>query len=406
MQKKQQKNAFTKHNLLPSPSMRKSSPSKAAHANKRRKPAPLSMSLSAVVQRIDGLAKDTALQSKCLAAVNNMGRLKGTRFSPDGSCILTLSDSDAFVRLFEVKSNKLVPSLWVKETSVAAYDAVWFPLMHSSKPETCAFATLAKNTPVHLWDAYSNNALRASYTGMLQGEPLLGAVSLALSESMVFAGCKNSIHTWDITRPGSTLRCISVVKNEISGIVSTLDASARNTIVAGTYSGHVLFMDLRSNSKYFAFDAQQSGVSRVRVKDSILFAGGRRSEEVLAWDVRVNSQEPLFRIPRKALTNQRIDFDVLGSMLATGSSQVPGEVEFWSFGEEQPKKVDSIKTCSRGLVNGVSFDPTFSYGLQVAVSTGCRPRIDIADSDGEQDDLVTDKLSRESSLSLWEVNVV
>lgn len=82
----------------------------------------------------------------------SQGFLKGCKWSPDGTCLLTCSD-DGLLRLFDLpadmyKSHKttfqgcsttqLSPSLKIKE-SETVYDYCWHPLMSSWNPDTCLY---------------------------------------------------------------------------------------------------------------------------------------------------------------------------------------------------------------------------------------------------------------------------
>lgn len=81
------------------------------------------------------------------------GFLKGCKWSPDGTCLLTCSD-DGLLRLYDLPADlynshkksfqgcsisELSPSLRIKE-SETIYDYCWHPLMSSWNPETCLYA--------------------------------------------------------------------------------------------------------------------------------------------------------------------------------------------------------------------------------------------------------------------------
>ena len=88
------------------------------------------------------------------------GFLKGCKWSPDGTCLLTCAD-DGLLRLFDLpadlyKSHKttfqgcstaeLTPSLRIKEGEII-YDYCWHPHMSSWNAETCLCVIKAKNFP-------------------------------------------------------------------------------------------------------------------------------------------------------------------------------------------------------------------------------------------------------------------
>ena len=68
---------------------------------------------------------------------------RGCKWSPDGLCILLCND-DHTLRIFDYET-ELNEAVKVQEGE-ALYDFQWYPLMDSSKPETCCFATTSQGT--------------------------------------------------------------------------------------------------------------------------------------------------------------------------------------------------------------------------------------------------------------------
>ena len=91
---------------------------------------------------------------------------RGCKWSPDGLCILTLSD-DNRLKIFDTPSHEvdstgsLQAAVTMKEAETV-YDFQWYPLMDSNKPETCCLATTSQYQPIHLYDAFDGH-LRATY---------------------------------------------------------------------------------------------------------------------------------------------------------------------------------------------------------------------------------------------------
>jgi len=54
-----------------------------------------------------------------------------------------------------------MPAFTVKEGGLI-YDACWYPFMNSWDPITCCFLSASRESPVHLWDAFTGQ-LRATY---------------------------------------------------------------------------------------------------------------------------------------------------------------------------------------------------------------------------------------------------
>jgi WD40 repeat protein len=105
----------------------------------------------------------------------SQGFLKGCKWSPDGTCLMTCAD-DGLLRLFDLPADlysshkttfqgcsttELSPSLRIKEGEII-YDYCWHPHMSSWNPDTCLLASTSKGSPTHLWDAYKGT-LSATY---------------------------------------------------------------------------------------------------------------------------------------------------------------------------------------------------------------------------------------------------
>ncbi len=107
----------------------------------------------------------------------NNNFLKGCKWSPDGSCILTNSE-DRTLRVFTLKSETFAElnsgnmSEFSEETDVGilsenregdlVYDFCWFPLLYGIETNSCLYATTSRDHPIHLRDAFSG-APRATY---------------------------------------------------------------------------------------------------------------------------------------------------------------------------------------------------------------------------------------------------
>lgn len=98
---------------------------------------------------------------------------KGCQWSPDGTCLLVPSE-DFRLRIYELprelysgqipldfKETHFTPALTVKEGGLI-YDTCWYPFMNSWDPATCCFLSTSRESPIHLWDAFTGE-LRATY---------------------------------------------------------------------------------------------------------------------------------------------------------------------------------------------------------------------------------------------------
>ena len=96
--------------------------------------------------------------------------LKSLKFSPDGSTLLTTSESN-YVGLWSLDANLCNELSYYPRndernpttennlslsTAIAIgdsiYDTAWYPLMNKQDDITCCFVTTSRDHPVHLWD--------------------------------------------------------------------------------------------------------------------------------------------------------------------------------------------------------------------------------------------------------------
>jgi len=104
---------------------------------------------------------------RTLASASFETYTRGCKWSPDGLCVLSLTD-DNRLKIFDAPNADAVdeaddfrPAVTMAEAE-CVYDFQWYPLMDSSRPETCCLATTSQYQPVHLYDAYDGH-LRATY---------------------------------------------------------------------------------------------------------------------------------------------------------------------------------------------------------------------------------------------------
>jgi len=359
--------------------------------HRKRRPSAPSRSLASVLRALPSADASAASERESSVA----GFFTQALMAPDGTCVLAAKEGDSVLRVFEGERE----ALWARETSAAIYGAAWFPLMQSSKPETCAFAAMSKNTPVHLWDAFAPNYVRASYSPVdAGGEVALGLISLALSDSAVFAGGrKGAVYAWDIARPGAPLQRLRVAG---AGTLSSLDATNAGVLAVGGFDNSAALVDLNSGAVCWEA-ASAPSVTRVRLKGSVLWVGGRRADAVAGYDIRAAQREPLHVVPRASPTNQRIDFDVRNGYLVTGSH---GDgVRLWDVRGAQPASCAHL-ALSGQTANAVSFDPTRSFDHRITVATGTRPRA-FKDSDDDGDDGGSSACASSAALDVWTIKV-
>ena len=186
--------------------------------------------------------------------------LKGVKWAPDGTCLLTASE-DQMLRLFELPADDepteadaaagtSPPSTELRSVVRARegdsiYDYDWYPAMDSSQPLTCCFVSACRDHPVHLWDAYTGD-LRASYTPYNHLDEVACAYSCAfdLGGGKIFCGFDRAVRIFDLSRPGRQceLRQTSATKKSRTGQRGIISCFAfapdySGLFAAGSYSG-------------------------------------------------------------------------------------------------------------------------------------------------------------------------
>lgn len=309
--------------------------------------------------------------------------------------------------------------------TVRSYD--WYPHMASSNPSTCCFVATSRDQPVHLYDAYTGS-IRATYRPYNQLDELESPtiVSFSPDGQHIFCGgfrTNRCIHVFDTNLPGreSTISLLGKTRRSSDGQKGILSAichsqNSNNLLAVGTFSPGSIYLydqrtmgtvgtilngvcvvghgkshskkkrrfatiddndnnfdgDLFSSAKIRWFQSRaQGGVTQLKFGDNgTLFSASRRSDAVLAWDIRMmtslESSRPICGIqsyPADHDTNQRLqfDFDTHGRLLVGGRDNC---VRIYHI--PTGTLVDTISGL-HSAVNGVS-----CHGDFVALSVGSR----------------------------------
>ena len=295
--------------------------------------------------------------------------------------------------------------------------------MTSTLPQTCVFASSSRNSPIHLFDAYTGN-IRASYRAYDQYDELAAALSLSFNNdgTRLYAGFPRMVRIFDVSRPGRHIEerptCQKRSDKEgQKGIISCIDFNpdCSGLYAVGSYDRSVWVYDDRSGKPVLSFnDAHRGGITQVKwcPNGTTLVSGGRRDKEIVVWDIRGSTQGAVQTFQRDARTNQRFTFDISesGRYLVTGSSQRQVElhdllvdngdngVEKNGRGEDKVKFPDAV--------NGVALGTSHAKGL-LATCTGQRkePDFDGSSEDDDDDDDVEEE-PRRNCVELWNMNIV
>ncbi|XP_053319884.1 telomerase Cajal body protein 1 [Spea bombifrons] len=342
--------------------------------------------------------------------------LKGCKWAPDGSCILTNSD-DNVLRIYNLPT-ELYTGSWdtLEEMSAVLrmaegdtiYDYCWYPRMSSSDPDTCFVASSSRDNPVHVWDAFHGN-VRASYRPYNHLDELTAAHALCFSPdgSQLFCGFDKTVRVFETSRPGRDCQCRPTFhkKQGQSGIISCIAFSPSEDIYAcGSYSKSLGLYSLHEGVTLAVLQGHHGGVTHLAFSPDghCIFSGGRKDPEILCWDVR-HPGKVLSTLRRTVSTNQRMYFDmeVSGRYLISGDTR--GLVTVW----------DTMSSIQDGVVlpllqfqahtdcvNGISLHP--SYPL-LATASGQRK---FPESGGSSDESVEPERppkgnAGDNSLQLW-----
>ncbi|PFX18548.1 telomerase Cajal body protein 1-like isoform X2 [Stylophora pistillata] len=351
--------------------------------------------------------------------------LKGCKWSPDGTCILTNSD-DNTLRIFnlpvELYSGNAVQglsemvSVLQMHEGETVYDYCWYPFMSSLDPDTCCLLSSSRDHPIHMWDAFTG-AIRCTYRTYNHLDEVVAAncVSFNLDGSQIYCGFNKMVRVFDTTRPGRDFqeRQTTVKKEGHVGIISCIAFSPDNSGVyaLGSYSKSVGVYSDTDGELIFLLQGQQGGVTHVMFSPdgTKLYSGGRKDNEILCWDVR-NPGKVLYSMMRSVDTNQRVYFDIdrSGQYIISGNGD--GIVTVW---DSTLSPVDDSSNTEAilqpvmtfvghgDLTNGACFHPSLPL---LATTSGQRHFVEPEnDSDDENTMDQEMKMHGDNSLRIWAV---
>ncbi|XP_070539017.1 telomerase Cajal body protein 1-like [Ptychodera flava] len=350
--------------------------------------------------------------------------LKGCKWSPDGSCILTNSDDDN-LRVFNLPAEiylgqySEIPEM-VEVFSVPVgeliYDYAWYPLMNSTKPDTCLFVSSSRDHPVQMWDAFTGQ-LKCTYRAFNHLDEMTTphCVAFSLNGKKLYCGFDKNIKVFDTNRPGRECeqRPTHAKKKGQCGIISciAMNPTDPKMYAAGSYSKSVGIYSEPNGKLEFLLCGHQGGLTHMKFSPdgNVLYTGSRKDSEILCWDIR-NPGVVMFRMIRDATTNQRMYFDIdcTGQFVVSGNQN--GTVTVWDTtvaavaehnADTEPVLPPVLSYFAHGdCVNGVSLHPI----LPVMATTSGQRKFPVpmaTESDSDDDISTTNQISRENSLRLW-----
>ncbi|XP_077169858.1 telomerase Cajal body protein 1 [Paroedura picta] len=348
--------------------------------------------------------------------------LKGCKWAPDGTCLLTNS-ADNCLRIYNLPAElygrewgtvaEMSPVLRMVEGDTI-YDYCWFPLMSSADPQTCFVASSSRDNPIHLWDAFCGD-LRATFRSYNHLDELAPAHALSFTPdgSQLFCGFNKMVRVFETSRPGRMCeaRPTFAKKQGQSGIISCIAFSPTQPVYACTSYLKTVGLYSRADGDPLALlHGHRGGVTHALFSPNgfCLYSGGRKDSEILCWDLR-QPGEVLFSMSRTVATNQRLYFDLdpSGRYLLSGDTE--GLVSVWDTC--QPPSSDPHPVLQpvlqfqalRDCVNGISLHPSLPI---LATASGQRKFPDPADSGDEAEESgvrppASPQAPASNSLLLW-----
>ncbi|XP_026884248.2 telomerase Cajal body protein 1 [Electrophorus electricus] len=346
--------------------------------------------------------------------------LKGCKWAPDGSCILSNS-ADNVLRVYNLPP-ELYSSNWEELSEMSPvlrmtegdtiYDYCWFPKMNSLDPDACFIASSSRDNPVHIWDAFYGD-LRATFRPYNHLDELTAAHSLCFSPdgSRLYCGFDKAVRVFRTDRPGRDCeeRPTVVKKQGQSGIISCMAFSPFQAVYAcGSYSRTVGLYSCDDGSLLALLPQRhRGGLTHLLFSPDghHLYTGSRKDPEILCWDLRDPGQV-LFSLPRTVRTNQRIYFDLDPSGRYLLSGDTDGAMSVWDTLTAPPDGNEEVLQpllqfqAHRDCTNGTSVHPFMPL---VASCSGQRhfPSPGDASSSDEDGVMSSDSIGVDNALTLW-----
>ncbi|XP_051632703.1 telomerase Cajal body protein 1, partial [Manacus candei] len=268
--------------------------------------------------------------------------LRGCKWAPDGSCVLTCSD-DNTLRVFDlpfppgpppgVPLPDLVPALRVPEGDTI-YDFSWYPLMDSTHPPSCLLVSSSRDNPVHLWDAF-DGTLRGSFRAHNHLDEPVAPHSLTFTPdgSRLVGGFAGAVRVFPTERPGRSghERPLSQGGRGQRGLIGCLAVSPDQSLLAcGSYGRSLGLYPLEGGGAVAFWPRLPAAPTHLLFSQcgTWIYAGGRKARHILCWDLRA-PERPLLALERLVATNQRVTFDLDPSGRFMVSGDTDGFVTVW-----------------------------------------------------------------------------
>uniref|UniRef100_A0A3Q0T0D5 Telomerase Cajal body protein 1 n=1 Tax=Amphilophus citrinellus TaxID=61819 RepID=A0A3Q0T0D5_AMPCI len=312
--------------------------------------------------------------------------LKGCKWAPDGSCILTNS-ADNVLRVYN-----LPPEIYSYSWDLLPEMS---PVLRMAEGDTIYDyfeSGLSRDNPVHVWDAFYGE-VRASFRPYNHLDELTAAHSLCFCPdgTQLYCGFDKMVRVFYTERPGRDCeeRPTIVKKQGQSGIISCFGFSPCQSVYAcGSYSRCAGLYSCQDGTLLALLPTRHhGGLTHLLFSPdgNYLYTGGRKDPEILCWDLR-EPGKVVFSLKRNVATNQRIYFDLdqSGRYLLSGDTE--GVVSVWDTqtappdGNEELLQPQLRFQAYWDCTNGISIHPFMPL---LATSSGQRQFLWPGDSEGD-----------------------
>ncbi|KAM7535900.1 hypothetical protein Aperf_G00000095026 [Anoplocephala perfoliata] len=337
--------------------------------------------------------------------------LRGCKWSPDGTCLLTQSNDNVF-RIFdfdeinheeELLTRKPTPRLRVRGY-YPVIDYCWYPFMNANDDRTCVFISARERSPIEMLDS-ETGTVRCTYMPTnLNGElEKVSSIAFSSDGSCIFCGFKRFIKVVNTEYPSAMRRIPEVgEKPRLKGIISAIatppynECGNRGLYALGTFEGCVEVYSQGSGktSVIECANAPSKGISQLKfLSERYLIAGGRVDGVIQVWDLAGTSKEPCLTFHRRVENYQRFQFDVdpTDRYLFTGSQTGAAFCYNFSTGELEFSWRAHEDSC-----NGMAIHPTSSV-----LATAAGQRRPLGTPEDSEDDVMPRALIDEEAMRIF-----
>ena len=330
----------------------------------------------------------------------------GLHWSPCGDHLAVSTDTRLQVySVFQGLTGavEFMPSAKVKHAE-CLYSWFWSSGTYSSS----MLVTTGRYQPVQLYTCHNSDnlldiQLESTYKCINQLDELSHAFSVALDKvtNSLLCGLKGEVRVFDVNRPGR-FSTSHITKSGQSGIISCLAVSEVLPVYAAGCYDRTVGLYSSQGDRLCVLRGQVGGVTQVTfTKDGTkLFAGGRKDNEVLCWDLR-QPGNVLYTLQREVTTNQTIQFSLSPCEKYLSSANTDGSVRIWDL-ERQADCVTGVLEpltgwlLHRDATNGVSWHPD---GKWLATCSGQRHFKIHSEMDMGEEEMK----GEENSLVVWNI---